>query len=70
MILFGELLLAERSKYYPLKVLHSKLEYDGTNEGISFIEISNWALDTTNINRAMCLSLPDLDNNIDDLKET
>ena len=29
MILFEELGLAEKSKTNPLKVLHSKLEYDG-----------------------------------------
>ena len=56
MILFEELWLAERSKYNPLNVLYSKLEYDRTDEGISFIEISNWALDTVKINR-LCVCL-------------
>ncbi len=32
MILFDELRLTERSKYNPLKVLHSKLEYNGNKE--------------------------------------
>ena len=58
MILFDELGLAERSKYNPLKVLHSKLEYDGSNEGISFIGISNWTLNNVSkINRVLSLSL-------------
>ena len=70
MILFDELGLAERSKYNPLKVLHSKLEYDGNKEGISFIGISNWILDASKINRAISLSVADLDDNLDDLKET
>ena len=70
MILFDELGLAERSKYNPLKVLHSKLEYDGNKEGVSFVGISNWTLDASKINRALSLSVPDLDENIDDLRET
>ena len=70
MILFDELGLAERSKYNPLKVLHSFLEFDGNKKGISFVGISNWTLDAAKINRALCLSVPDLDDNEDDLKST
>ena len=44
MILFDELGLAEKSPENPLKVLHSKLEYDGKNEGVCFIGISNYSL--------------------------
>jgi len=45
MILFDELGLADRSKTNPLKVLHSKLEYEGKKEGTCFIGISNYSLD-------------------------
>ena len=70
MILFDELGLAERSKSNPLKVLHSKLEYDGNHEGVSFVGISNWTLDASKINRTLSLSVPNLDELLDDLKET
>ena len=40
MILFYELGLAERSNG-SLKVLHSKLEYDGNEEDVNFVGISN-----------------------------
>jgi len=70
MILFDELGLAERSKYNPLKALHSNLELDGNRKGISFVGISNWVLDAAKINRALFLSVPDLDDNLDDLKYT
>ena len=70
MLLFDELGLAERSKYNPLKVLHSYLELDGNKEGTSFIGISNWTLDAAKINRALTLTVPDLDSNLDDLTIT
>jgi len=75
MILFDELGLAERSKHNPLKALHCNLEIDGNDKkgketGISFIGISNWTLDAAKINRALNLSVPDLDSNLDDLKLT
>ena len=70
MALFDELGLAERSESNPLKVLHSKLEYDGKEEGISFVGISNYSLDAAKINRALVLSVPDLDQKLDELIET
>jgi len=75
MILFDELGLAERSIYNPLKALHSNLEIDGSSKegkekGISFVGISNWTLDASKTNRALILSVPDLDSDLDDLKET
>ena len=70
MVLFDELGLAERSDSNPLKVLHSKLEYGGKEEGVSFVGISNYTLDAAKINRALVLSVPDLDQKIDDLTET
>ena len=70
MVLFDELGLAERSTSNPLKVLHEKLEYSGKKEGVSFVGISNYTLDAAKINRALVLSVPDLDENLDDLKET
>ena len=70
MILFDELGLAERSKSNPLKVLHSKLEYSGKEEGISFVGISNYTLDAAKVNRALVLSVPDLDQKLGDLIDT
>jgi len=70
MILFDELGLADKSPTIPLKVLHHKLEYDGTNEGVSFIGISNYTLDAAKINRALFLSVPNLEEMIDELINT
>ena len=64
MILFDELGLAERDKTNPLKALHSKLEYKGKADGISFVGISNYTLDVDKINRILKLSVPDLENNM------
>jgi len=70
MILFDELGLAERSKNNPLKALHSHLDFEGKEEGISFVGISNWTLDAAKINRALCLSVPNLDDNLKDITNT
>ena len=68
MILF-DVGLAEKSKTNPLKVLHSKLEYAGKKDGVSFVGISNYSLDAAKINRAMVLSVPNLDEKLNELKE-
>ena len=70
MILFDELGLAERSESNPLKVLHSKLEYGGKEDGVSFLGISNYSLDAAKINRALFSSVPDLDLQLDELIKT
>ena len=79
MLLFDELGLAERSIYNPLKVLHNKLDeyfnehmnlYDNNKQKVDFIGITNWNLDAAKLNRALSLSVPDLDEDIDDLRET
>jgi len=70
MILFDELGLAEKSPTNPLKVLHSKLEYGGKTEGTCFIGISNYSLDAAKINRALSLSVPNLEDKLDQLKDT
>ena len=70
MILLYELGLAERYDRNPLKVLHEKLEYTGQKRGISFVGISNYSLDAAKINRALVLSVPDLDERLDDLNYT
>ena len=70
MILFDELGLAEQSKTKPLKVLHSKLEYDGKKDGTCFIGISNYSLDAAKVNRALSLSVPNLEDKLDQLKIT
>ena len=70
MIYFDEMGLAEHSPNNPLKVIHSKLEYDD-NEGdnkIAFLGISNWALDAAKMNRGISIFIPDL--NKEDNKET
>ena len=85
LIIFDELGLAERGKFNPLKVLHSKLdEYNRINSNeenlksekilnknnVVFIGISNWSLDAAKLNRVLCNSVPDLDEYLDDLTET
>ena len=70
MILFDELGLAEQSKTNPLKVLHNKLEYDGKKKGTCFIGISNYSLDAAKVNRALSLSVPNLEDKLDQLKQT
>ena len=70
MILFDELGLAEKAPTNPLKALHSRLEYDGKTEGTCFIGISNYSLDAAKINRALNLSVPNLEEKLDQLKST
>ena len=70
MILFDELGLAEKSPTNPLKVLHNKLEYGGKTEGTCFIGISNYSLDAAKVNRALSLSVPNLEDKYDQLKTT
>ena len=70
MVLFDELGLAEKSDSNPLKVLHSKLDYAGKEDGISFVGISNYSLDAAKINRALVLSVPDLDKKQDEIYAT
>ena len=70
MILFDELGLAEKSITNPLKVLHNKLEYGGKTEGTCFIGISNYSLDAAKVNRALSLSVPNLEDKLDELKTT
>ncbi len=50
--------LTEILENYPLKVLHSKLEYYGNKQRINFIGISNYSLDANKINREMNLLSP------------
>ena len=70
MILFEELGLAEKSITNPLKVLHSKLEYDGRSEGICFIGTSNYYLDAAKVNRAISLTVPNLEDRLFELQYT
>ena len=70
MVLFDELGLAESSESNPLKVLHSRLDYAGKEDGVSFVGISNYTLDAAKINRALVLSVPDLDKRQDEIIET
>ena len=63
LIFFDEMGLAEHSPNNPLKVIHSELEYD-QNEGenkIAFIGISNWNLDAAKMNRGISISIPEQD---------
>ena len=70
MILFDRLEIAEKSKNNPLKLLHSNFEYSGKEEGLSFVGLSNYSLDAIKSNRAIILSVPDIDQKVDDLIET
>jgi len=70
MILFDNLELVEKEPTNPLNILHNKLEYNGKNEGICFIGLSNYSLDAAKINRTLNLSLPNLEEKIDQLKAT
>ena len=70
MILFDELGLAEKAPTNPLKILHTKLEYDGKSEGVCFIGISNYSLDAAKVNRTLSLSVPNLEEKLDQLKDT
>ena len=67
---FDELGLAERSKNNPLKALHPELDYAGNKKNESFVGISNYSLDAAKLNRALVLSVPDLDKRKDELFST
>jgi hypothetical protein len=69
MILFDELGLAYKSESNPLKVLQNKLEFTG-KEGVSFIGITDCSLDEATLNRVMYLSVPNLEEKIDQLIAT
>lgn len=60
-VLLDEVGLAEISKYNPLKVLHGLLEpsYPKETLDIAVVGISNWALDSSKMNRAVHLSRPE-----------
>ena len=70
LLIFDEIGLSEFAKDNPVKVLHKNLEYDGVKDGLSFVGLSNWKLDSSKLNRVLYLSVPDLDSLIDDLKDT
>ena len=70
LLIFDEIGLSEFAKDNPLKVLHKNLEYDGVEDGLSFVGFSNWKLDSSKLNRVLYLYVPDLDTQIDDLKDT
>ncbi|PAA67123.1 hypothetical protein BOX15_Mlig007995g5 [Macrostomum lignano] len=70
-VLIDEIGLAEKSRYNPLKVLHSLLEPESSldcKSRVSVVGISNWALDPAKMNRAIHISRPDM--NEDELCET
>ena len=60
-VLLDEVGLAEISKYNPLKVLHGLIEppYPKESLDIAVVGISNWALDSAKMNRAIHLSRPE-----------
>ena len=70
LLIFDEIGLSEFAKDNPVKVLHKNLEYDGVKDGLSFVGFSNWKLDSSKLNRVLYLSVPDLDRQVDDLKDT
>lgn len=61
LVILDEIGLAERSRFNPLKVLHSLLEPEGKDQPeIAVVGISNWYLDSAKMNRAIHLSRPDM----------
>ena len=50
--------------------MHEYLQDDGKINGVCFIGISNYILDAAKINRALFLSVPNLEENIDELIDT
>ena len=70
MILFDKLDLSEKSESNPLNLLHYKLENDCKNEGISFIGFSNYSLGPSEINRVLALSVPELEDRLDEIIST
>ena len=70
LVIFDQLELAEKSETNPLNVLYSKLESRFEEDNINFIGFSNYSLNPKIMNRALVLSVPDLDCNLDDLIKT
>lgn len=63
-VILDEIGLAEISRFNPLKVLHSLLEPENQiNPDVSVVGISNWALDSAKMNRAIHLSRPEMSEN-------
>lgn len=60
-VVIDEIGLCEKSENNPLKVLHSLLEPSDPEEKISFLGISNWALDASKMNRGIQLNRPTID---------
>ena len=58
-VVFDEIGLAELSPSNPLKVLHSRLEFE--NVRVGFIGISNWHLDSSKMNRVLTVARRDPD---------
>ena len=69
LVIFDQLELAEKSVTNPLNVLYSKLESIYEEDNINFIGFSNYSLNPKIMNRALVLSVPDLDCRLDDLIE-
>lgn len=63
-VILDEIGLAEISRFNPLKVLHNLLEPENQiTPDVSVVGISNWALDSAKMNRAIHLSRPEMDEN-------
>ena len=67
MIVFDQIDLAYRATSNPLLILNNKIEFYNKNENISFIGISNLALDAKKMNKTLYLSVPNLEDNINQL---
>ena len=70
MILFDRIDLDENAVTNPLNVLHNKLEYNRNTEGICFIGINNYFIDNKKMNRALYVSVPNLEKKLNQLKNT
>lgn len=63
-VILDEIGLAEISRFNPLKVLHNLLEPENQETpDVSVVGVSNWALDSAKMNRAIHLSRPEMDEN-------
>lgn len=63
-VILDEIGLAEISRFNPLKVLHNLLEPENQmSPDVSVVGISNWALDSAKMNRAIHLSRPEMGEN-------
>ena len=70
MIVFDNLELCQKASSNPLQLLNKYLDNLDKNENVCFIGISNYILDISNINRVLNLSVPNLEDDLAQIKFT